>query len=583
MSRPGWTITQQPAVGGNGIIKATAASLGGNFSASFLATWNIPASTLAGTTLNTTCNIVTTTTDTTPANNTIITPVTVAPQPTMSIANYSQAEGDSSNPTTQFAIPVTLSAPNTAPVTVDDVTSDGTGTQGVDYQQISGTITFNAGQATQVILVQVLGNTVVQPNRTFNITLSNPINTTLTNNSAVVTIADDDLGGAMQFTSPTFTVKENAGNAVITVSRTGGLASAVTVNYTTNDIVALAGVDYAATTGTLTFNAGEVLKPINVPLLNKYNAIPDATFGITLSTPTGGATLGSPITATVTILAAPAITSPLTASGQILQGFSYGITANGETPITTAVVNPALLPAGLFFAGGFIAGTPTQSGSFSVPISATNSVGTDIETLVIVIGGQPPPTGSTSSTALDSDGDGFPDELEVAVGSNPFDYNSTPTGVPAVLSSISAPKLTIGLNFAKANSDAITFAGIITLPADFDPSGELLYIDIGGVVRHFALDLSGKSKVGNDSVKLVIPRRRRKQVSAGPVAFQVTLKSGSFAASLADEGLTNQPAIGKLVIVPALVYFHGASNVHHLNATLSYTAQAGKLGKAKNP
>jgi hypothetical protein len=73
--------------------------------------------------------------------------------------------------------------------------------------------------------------------------------------------------------------------------------SAVTVNYSTANGSALAGQDFTATAGTLTFGVGETTKTIVVPILSDAVDELAETFTVTLSAPTGGAIT----TATVTI------------------------------------------------------------------------------------------------------------------------------------------------------------------------------------------------------------------------------------------------------------------------------------------
>src|SRR5262249_19124532 len=67
------------------------------------------------------------------------------------------------------------------------------------------------------------------------------------------------------------------------------------------DGTAIAGTDYTATSGTLTFDDGEYLKTVAIPILDDSSFEPTKTFTITLSNPTGGATLESGTEAVVSI------------------------------------------------------------------------------------------------------------------------------------------------------------------------------------------------------------------------------------------------------------------------------------------
>jgi len=80
-------------------------------------------------------------------------------------------------------------------------------------------------------------------------------------------------------------------NAVLTVTLSAASTTPVTVQYATptdyNYGGASSGSDYTTTTGTLTFNAGETTKTINVPILNDDFSESDENFSVTLSNPTG--------------------------------------------------------------------------------------------------------------------------------------------------------------------------------------------------------------------------------------------------------------------------------------------------------
>ena len=189
-------------------------------------------------------------------------------------------------------------------VTVQYSTSNGTGTAGVDYVARTGVLTFAAGVNTASFTVTAMANTLVEGPRTVNLALGTVTSANAivgTQGTAVLTIADNDLGGAVHFTAGGYAVKEAFGIITVSVRRDGGLAGPVTVNYTTVDGSARAGVDYVLATGVLTFKAGEFFKQFSVNVTPNTRADGDRTFNVVLSSPTGGMTLGSPSSATVTI------------------------------------------------------------------------------------------------------------------------------------------------------------------------------------------------------------------------------------------------------------------------------------------
>ncbi len=108
--------------------------------------------------------------------------------------------------------------------------------------------------------------------------------------------------GQFQIGSAAYSVREDDGSVTVKVMRSGGSDGAVTVDYATADGTARAGSDYTTDSGTLTFAAGEVEKTTTVTIQNDSSYEGNETFTVTLSNPTGGATLGSPATTVVTIV-----------------------------------------------------------------------------------------------------------------------------------------------------------------------------------------------------------------------------------------------------------------------------------------
>ena len=120
----------------------------------------------------------------------------------------------------------------------------------------------------------------------------------------MLTITDNDAApaGTLQFSAATYSVAENGGNATITITRTGGSAGAVGVSFATSNGTATAPSDYTAVTQTVSFANGDTAnKTVSIPIVNDTSVEPNETVNLALSSPTGGATLGSPSTAVLTI------------------------------------------------------------------------------------------------------------------------------------------------------------------------------------------------------------------------------------------------------------------------------------------
>ena len=107
--------------------------------------------------------------------------------------------------------------------------------------------------------------------------------------------------GSVQFTANAVAAIEDVGTLPVTVVRTGGTAGTLTVDYATANGTASAGQDYTATSGTLTFGAGETTKTIQIPILDDATTEADETFTVSLSNTPSIESLGSPNTLVVTV------------------------------------------------------------------------------------------------------------------------------------------------------------------------------------------------------------------------------------------------------------------------------------------
>ena len=195
----------------------------------------------------------------------------------------------------------------TAAVGVGFATSNGTATSGAHYTAVSQTVSFADGDtANKTVNIPILNDVLVEGNETVNVTLSSPTGgaTLGSPSTAVLTITDDDVNtsGTLQLSAATYSVGEGGGTAMITVTRTGGGTGAVGIGFATSNGTATSGADYTAVSQTVSFADGDTAnKTVNIPILNDVLVEGNETVNVTLSSPTGGATLGSPSTATLTI------------------------------------------------------------------------------------------------------------------------------------------------------------------------------------------------------------------------------------------------------------------------------------------
>lgn len=237
----------------------------------------------------------------TPVANTAYTARFVAQSAvSISIANASLYEGNSGATSAVFT--VRLSAPSAAPVGVAWKTTSGTANPGSDYVAASGTLSFPAGTISRTIAVAVLGDTTLESNETFYVDLSAPTGASLADARGVGSILNDDGPGTLAFSAWAYRKTESGGIATITVTRTGGLAGGMTVRYATTNGSAVAGSDYTAAGGTLTFAAGVLALTFPVAITSDARDENDETINLSLSNPGGGAVLGTRRTAVLTIV-----------------------------------------------------------------------------------------------------------------------------------------------------------------------------------------------------------------------------------------------------------------------------------------
>jgi hypothetical protein len=197
---------------------------------------------------------------------------------------------------------VELSNPSGLAVTVDYASGNGTATSGSDYTATTGQLSFAAGVVSQSFSVPISIDNVDESDETFDIALSNPQNaSTGALNSTAVTIADDDASPEINMAPVSISVQENAGTLNFNVTLSGPSASAITIDYISQDGSASAGQDFVAASGTLVIPAGSTTGMIALTINDDFKNEPVESFQLVLTNPSG-AGLGTDSLAIITIV-----------------------------------------------------------------------------------------------------------------------------------------------------------------------------------------------------------------------------------------------------------------------------------------
>jgi hypothetical protein len=195
-------------------------------------------------------------------------------------------------------------------VSVDYAVSGGTATAGQDYQDVTGTLSWaNGDGATKTIQIPIFDDAIVENPETVLLTLVNPLGGAALGgpSTATLTIADNDFNtspGEFSFTATVFRAPEGSGGVTVNVQRLGGSHGAASVRLAAINGGATAGVDYKLPLMRMLrwADGDSATKSLRVTFLNDSIRENNERFQLMLTSPTGGATLGTPVKAIVTIL-----------------------------------------------------------------------------------------------------------------------------------------------------------------------------------------------------------------------------------------------------------------------------------------
>ena len=183
-----------------------------------------------------------------------------------------------------FTVSLSKSVVNTVSTTA--TTRDGTALQPGDYTTTSARVTFAPGVVSQRFIVPITDDSIAEPDESFTVLLSAPINGEIADDTGIGTITDHDGSGPGPLPAISIndiTVAENAGQAIFTLSLSRTSTSAIIVNAATRDGSAVHPGDYIRTLQTVTFMPGTLAQVFSVPITDDDIAELNESFTVQLA------------------------------------------------------------------------------------------------------------------------------------------------------------------------------------------------------------------------------------------------------------------------------------------------------------
>lgn len=224
-----------------------------------------------------------------------------APTLAFSAAEFSGVEDG----TPIVAVAVTRIGSSVGEVSATVNLTDGTATAPQDYNNSQIIVNFADGQIKKAVPIPIIDDSLPEGNESVRLSLSDPTGGAAigNQNSANLTIVDDEVPGTLAFAAAEFSVLEvDIPILTVTVSRSGGSFGEVSATINLTDGTATASQDYANTPITVKFADGELEKTVAIPILDDDLKEGIETVNLTLANPTGGVAIGTQKTATLKIV-----------------------------------------------------------------------------------------------------------------------------------------------------------------------------------------------------------------------------------------------------------------------------------------
>ncbi|MCB1560093.1 MAG: beta-propeller fold lactonase family protein [Xanthomonadales bacterium] len=267
-------------------------------------------------------------------------------------------EGNSGTTVAPFVLKMNTTAPDRT-VQIDWQTAAQTATggggcaSGIDFINASGVASIPAGQLQTTVNVTVCGDGTIEPNETFELQLTGTHGDfgVIQDSSVQATILDDDDLPSVRVANVRVLEPETgSAPASFEVSLSRSSAVDVSFDYATSNGTATAGLDFTASSASLTIPAGDTSASIHIAVLADATVEPQETFRLQLSNPQAAGLENSFATASIVDPAYdPALidedetNSDDDAGGQLVQPGAIAVTADGRYAYATSEAMDSLL------------------------------------------------------------------------------------------------------------------------------------------------------------------------------------------------------------------------------------------------
>ena len=485
--------------------------------------------------------------------------------PTISISSPSLSEEDADRNVLQFII--TLSAVSGKEVTVyiddavndSDATNDGTATSGDDYTATTRIqLDFRPGTNRQGFSIEVLDDTMDEPNETLVLTLSDATNATIATASGTGTITDDDDPPTLSINSQTVTEGDDDDTTSVefTVALSESSGKRVTVGYALAG-TATFGTDYDATAAdTVTFDAGINRVTIAIEVTGDTTDELDETIVITLSSAVNATIATGTGTVTITDDDGPTVSidSPSVTEGNAgdtpTLTFTVTLDEASVQPVTVAYADAGsgTATSGTDYtaiAGGtltFAAGATSQTFDVSVTGDTTDEAG---ETVVVTLSD---PTNATIATATGTGTITNDDGPMVSIDSPSVtegDSDSTTLTFTVTLSEAGAQRVTV--DYADAGTGTATSGTATDTGRDYTAiTGGTLTFPVGTTSQTFDVSVTGDTTNElNETIVITLSNAANAAIATGTGTGTITNDDGttlsinSPSVTEGDSGTTN--------------------------------------------